>query len=47
MAIKERQEAEEASVRLKVMKEDEAEYRKVLQDRRREKFQVRGEGWRF
>ena len=40
-AIKEREEGEEASVRLKVMRSDEAAFRKSLQERRRQKHEVR------
>ena len=43
-AIKERNEAEEAHVRLKVMRGDEALFRKALQEKRREKYKVK-ENW--
>ena len=38
--IKERSEAEEANVRLKVMREDEALFRKTLQEKRHAKYKV-------
>lgn len=41
MAIKERREAEEANVRLNVMREDEAKFRKKFQARRRQQLEVR------
>ena len=40
VAIKERREAEEASVRLKVMREDEAKFCKSLETRRRAQLLV-------
>ena len=49
-AIKERSEAEEANKRLKVMREDEARFRKLLQQKRSEKLKVRtclGRFWWF
>lgn len=42
IAIKERSEAEEASVRLNVMREDEAKFRKKLQAKRKEQLEVCG-----
>lgn len=39
-AIRERKEGEEASVRLKVMRQDEAAFRKSLQGRRKQKHEV-------
>lgn len=49
MAIKERREAEEASVRLNVMREDEVKFRKNLEARRREHLEVSlaGEGGKY
>lgn len=40
LAIKERREAEEANVRLKVMRGDEAKFRRSLEEKRREKYEV-------
>ena len=42
LAIKQRKEAEEAHVCLAVMREDEARFRKALEQKRKEKHQVRG-----
>ena len=43
LAIKQRKEAEEAHVRLAVMREDEARFGKALEQKRKEKHQVRGD----
>ena len=40
MAIEERREAEEASTRLKVMREDEAKFRETLKARRKQQLEV-------
>ncbi len=39
-AIAEREEGLEASARLRVMKQDEARFRRQLQEKRREKYEV-------